>query len=519
MGYQYNTNESVKAYDQPKGIDSIMAKINVPNRTIFCRDNLEILEHINSESVDLIYLDPPFNKNKVFTAPTGSSAEGAEFSDIFREEDVKNEWLDTIEQDEPDLHGFLKSTRAIGNNNYTFCYLCYMSIRLMECKRILKEGGSIYLHCDPEMSHYLKIVLDCIFGDSNFRNEITWKRTFAHNDPNQYGKIADIILFYTKGDKYTFNKVYQPYDESYINNFFRYSDKQGQYRLVTLTGPGVNNKDEEWEGWHPKSKGRSWSVPKRIISKITGKKDNNDLTTNEKLDLMNKQGYIVFSKTGTPSFKSYLDDLPGVPCQSTWTDIPPVSAHSKEKTGYPTQKPLALLERIIKASTNEGDMVLDPFCGCATTCVAAEKLGRQWVGIDVSNMARELVNQRLNKETKQGELEVGKVIDIKPAEVSPPKRTDDGAKGEKQKYVYIISNPNFKGEYKVGIASDVKKRLNAYQTSDPNRAYKEEFSLLTPYFSEIEKQIHSDFDNHHEWVKGDLKEIIKAIKKYHKKGF
>ena len=456
MGYEYNIRESSMIHEKG-GEGFIMSKVNVPNRTIFCHDNLGVLENINSDCIDLIYLDPPFNKNKVFTAPTGSSAKGAEFSDIFREKDVKDEWLFTIQQDEPDLYAFLESTRIIGNTTYTYCYLCYMAIRLMECERILKSTGSIYLHCDPTMSHYLKIVMDCIFGDKQFRNEIIWAYTGPSNTKKWFPRKHDIILYYTKSNKYTFNA-----DSVRIS-----------YRGLSVQ----HNKDSN------------------AIGGIGGK------LTSENIKKYEDKGKLP---------------------EDWWDEnrhgMSPVGRIKSERTGYPTQKPLALLERIIKASSNKGDWVLDPFCGCATTCVASERLRRKWIGIDVSKMARKLVDERLNKTTEQGELTAGKIIDIEPAEVEPPKRTDEGAGSRKQKYIYIISNPKFKDEYKVGIASDVKKRLNSYQTSDPDRAYKEEFSLLTPHYTIIEQKIHSEFSNKHEWVEAKLSDIKRQINKYHKQG-
>ena len=190
-----------------------MEELNIKNRTIFCKDNLDILEGINSNSIDLIYLDPPFNKNKVFTAPIGTSAEGASFSDIFREEDVKDEWLKTIEEDHDELYKFLCGIKNRGNE-YNFCYLCYMAIRLIECQRILKDTGSLYLHCDPTMSHYLKLLLDVIFGEKNFRNEIIWH---YYNKMPTGGKVLDrqhdIIFHYTLNKKYTLNRVEEKKDK------------------------------------------------------------------------------------------------------------------------------------------------------------------------------------------------------------------------------------------------------------------------------------------------------------------
>ncbi len=483
---------------------------SIKNRTIFCHDNLEILKGIDSDCVDLIYLDPPFNKNKTFTAPIGSSAEGASFSDIFREEDVKDEWLLDIKEDNYLIHDFLSTVKIMdGRASYNFCYLAYMAIRLLECHRILKNTGSLYLHCDPTMSHYLKLLMDCIFNEKNYQNEVTWKRTSAHNDPKRFGRISDIIFFYTKSDDYYFNTVYLPYDQSYIDNSFRNKDARGAYKSQDLTGPGVNKQDPRWRDYHPSDSGRSWSVPKRVVKQILGDKSPDDLTTAQKLDLLYDNGYIDFSKNGTPRFRSYLGDLSGVPAQSIWTDINPLSSHAKERTGYPTQKPLVLLERIIAASCPAGGIVLDPFCGCATTCVASEKKGRQWVGVDVSIKAYELVKERMEKEVERKDELFKEEVDF---QTSPPVRTDMGADTRPQKYVYIISNTQYKGEWKVGIASNVKNRLNSYQTSDPNRGYVLEYSFLTPNFREIEAYIHERYDNRHEWVREpDMQKIVKDI--------
>lgn len=408
---------------------------NISNRTIFCKDNLEVLQGMNSESVDLIYLDPPFNKKKVFTAPIGSSAEGAEFSDIFREEDVKEEWLETIEQDNESIFGFLSGIRFIeGRTSYNFCYLAYMAIRLIECHRILKSTGSLYLHCDPTMSHYIKILLDCVFGEKQFRNEVIWHYNSGPRG-KCFGKRHDTIFLYSKtGKDHTFNKdsVREPYSK-YINIP---KSKQHYY--------------------HPDGKvmGDVWKL--------------NILAQNDK----------------------------------------------KERTGYPTQKPLALLERIIKASSNENDIVLDPFCGCATTCIAAEMLGRQWIGIDVSQKAYELVQKRLmQQELVPSHDGKGDLVAFK---TDAPQRTDQDKDYREKKWVYIISHPLHEDEYKVGIAKNWKSRLNSYQTSDPDRAFKMEYRIETADFKKLEKHIHNHerFDNRHEWVYGVLDEIIEEIEKY-----
>ena len=333
---------------------------NVKNRSIFCHDNIDVLEGINSECIDLIYLDPPFNKKKVFTAPIGSSAAGASFRDIFRKEHVKGEWLEIIKKNNDGLHTLLESVKIIeGGTSYNFCYLSYMAIRLIEMRRILKDTGSLYLHCDSTMSHYLKILMDLIFGEKNFRSEIIWNGGSVSGYKSQkkgWIRQYDNILYYTKTQQFTFNKIFFPYREEYIRKMFKKDEKGRYYRQR--------------------------------------------------------------------SHKKYYSDEGGVPCGHNWHDILSIQTitQSKQVVSYPTQKPLALMERIIRASSNKQDMVLDPFCGCATTCVAAEKLERQWIGIDVSIKAFELVKERLKKEVADPEslLQYENKVHC---DTSPPKRT------------------------------------------------------------------------------------------------
>lgn len=432
----------------------------IKKRTIFCRDNIDILQGIDTESIDLIYLDPPFNKKKTFYAPMGSSAEGAAFNDIFRKEDVKEEWVETIKEDNVPLYELLDfSRKAEGRTSYNFCYLAYMAIRLMELYRVLKDTGSIYLHCDPTMSHYLKLAMDCVFGEKNFRNEIVWGYKGPGNTKRYFPQKHDIIYYYVKnkGSKYTFNpkEVLIPYSEAFLKRRLYAESKQGK---------GIT---------------AQYSHDERTESEVKKKWGDGQLPTSV---------WTGFSTGGQMS--------------------------NKERMGYPTQKPLALLERIIKVSSNENDMVLDPFCGCATTCVAAEKLNRQWIGIDISVKAYELVKKRLKKEVELKEEMPLFYEELVNFETSPPLRTDLGKNPQKQKWVYIISHSNFPGEYKVGIAKNWKSRLNSYQTSDPERAFKIEYKKLTPKFREIEKYIHEKFDNKHEWVSGELKEIIHEIENY-----
>jgi site-specific DNA-methyltransferase (adenine-specific) len=394
--------------------------LNVKPRSIFCKDNLDILRGINNDCIDLIYLDPPFNKKKQFSAPVGSSAEGASFSDIFRQEDIKDEWVKGIEYENPELHAYLTGIKAIGGV-YNYCYLVYMAIRLIECKRVLKDTGSLYLHCDPTMSHYLKVVLDCVFGEKNFRNEIVWCYKFGGSGIRDFARKHDIIFRYCKTESFVFN-----------------------HQLM---------REFETES--------NW-----------GKRPDGKLLTD-------------------------------------WQYIPVINTMSKERTGYPTQKPLALLERIILASSNKGDVVLDPFCGCATTCIAAEKLGRKWIGVDVSHKAFELVKERLKKEVPPNLFRGEPVFST----IAPAR-----GKGEdkEQGFVYVITNNRDKGFYKIGIAKNVKARLNSYQTADPFRSFELVYQLKTPYFKEIERDIHAHFAADHEWIEADKAEIIKEIKRKNK---
>ena len=266
----------------------------------------------------------------------------------------------------------------IGRNDLT-AYLVMMTQRLVELHRVLKPTGSLWLHCDPSASHYLKIVLDTIFGPANFRGEVVWKRTSAHNDPKRPGRIHDLLLFYTKSDSYTWNKVFVPYSREYIESHYSNVDAQGRrYQLDNLTAPGhgTQSGQYEWHGKHP-PRGRMWSL------------------SQDKMDALLAAGRIHFTDSGMPRFVRYLDEMPGLPLQDVWDDIPPVNAMAKERLGYPTQKPLTLLERVITASSNPGDVVLDPFCGCGTAICAAQKLGRRWQGIDVTHLAVSLMKSRL----------------------------------------------------------------------------------------------------------------------------
>ena len=354
---------------------------NFADKTIWTGDNLDILRGMNSKSVDLIYLDPPFNSNRNYSAPVGSTAAGAAFKDTWTLSDLDVAWMGLIADEHPAIYKTLEAA-GLTHGKGMQSYLCMMAVRLLEMRRVLKNTGSVYLHCDPTASHYLKLTMDAVFGDDKYRSEIIWKRTGAHSDTRQgrrqHGRVHDVLFFYTKSQEWTWNPVYTEYDRDYVEQSYRYIEEGTgrRYRLDNLTGPG----------------GASKGNPKYEVMGVTRYWRYSEERMRELIDA----GRVIQRSPGTvPSYKRYLDEMPGVPLQDSWADIKPLQSRSKERIGYPTQKPLALLERIIRASSNEGDMVLDPFCGCATACVAAENLGRKWVGIDLSPKAIELVNIRL----------------------------------------------------------------------------------------------------------------------------
>ena len=376
-----------------------MGEPNWANRTIWTGDNLDVVRGMNSASVDLIYLDPPFKSDRTYAAPIGSKAAGAFFKDTWTLNDVDEAAQGEIRGLSPALWQAIEAagmTHSAGMK----AYLIMMTQRLLELHRALKATGSLYLHCDPTASHYLKTVLDGVFGKDNFRNEIIWKRTWAHNNPKRFGRITDVILNYSKSAVYTWNAQHVPYSDEYIRKAFRYKDERGRFATVLLTGAGTRTGEsgEAWRGYDPTESGRHWAVPRRVIEKLAGREALRR-SIGERLELLDEQGYIHWPRAGrVPMLKQYLEEMPGPLAQNLWDDIKRLSAQSKERIGFPTQKPVQLLKRIIAASSNPGEVVLDPFCGCATACVAAEQLERQWVGIDLSAKAAELVKWRMERE-------------------------------------------------------------------------------------------------------------------------
>jgi len=374
-------------------------------RVLYCADNLDVLrKHIRDESVDLIYLDPPFNSQRHYhlrvRVQSGDSAKPPvlAFTDIWKWiDEAYDQFMDECSNER--LRRLMVALVEHLGRGSTCAYLLFMAPRLVELHRVLKRTGSIYLHCDPTASHYLKVIMDAIFGERYFRNEIVWRRTNAHSGVKRWASIHDILLFYTKGNTYTWNTVYMQYKPGYVDKAYRYADERGRYQLRTLTQPAITpgNGCQAWNGIDPTRDGRKWVIPRLTAKMVFAEHGSANMTIQEKLDALEQAGFIVWRKgTKWPRIKLYLDTNRGVCIQDIIDDIPRIASSDKERIGYPTQKPPALLERIVQASSNEGDVVLDPFCGCGTTVVAAEKLGRNWIGIDNSHVAISLTMSRLS---------------------------------------------------------------------------------------------------------------------------
>jgi adenine specific DNA methylase Mod len=371
---------------------------------LFFGDNLKMLRgHVADESVDLVYLDPPFNSaanyNVLFQEKSGeqSAAQIHAFEDTWQwTQEAEGAYQETVTGAPERVVKILEALRGFLGTSDMMAYLTMMTPRLLELHRVLKETGSIYLHCDPTASHYLKLLMDAVFGPVNFKSEIIWKRTSAHSSAKRYGPVHDTILFYSKSDKFIWNPIFQPYDQHYIDEFYTHVDGDGRrWRRSDLTGAGIRHgaTGEVWRGIDVTAKGRHWFVPPTELDKLDAE---------GKIHWPAKAG-------GVPMLKRYLDEQPGVPLQDIWTDLPPLHNLAAERLGYPTQKPEALLERIIKASSNEGDVVLDPFCGCGTAVTVAERLHRRWIGIDVTHIAISLIRSRLH-DTFGGELAPYEVV-------------------------------------------------------------------------------------------------------------
>lgn len=349
---------------------------------LYYGDNLDVLRrHVADESVDLVYLDPPFNSNAsynvLFAEQDGSraAAQISAFEDTWQWDQASARLYQQVVERGGDVSAAMQAFRAFLSESNMLAYLSMMAPRLLELRRVLKSTGSFYLHCDTTASHYLKLLLDAVFGAERFRNEISWRRSNPKSlSTINFPNCRDIILRYTKGDSFTFNKVYGEHDPAYVKKAYRYTETDGRrYRLLPLLNPNDNRPNLTYEFLGVT---RVWRW------------------TRERMQKAYEEGLVIQLKPGAvPQYKKYLEDSAGRTITDDWDDIQ--QAAGNEALGYPTQKPEALLDRIIKASSNEGDVVLDPFCGCGTTVASAQKLGRPWIGIDITHLAINLIKHRL----------------------------------------------------------------------------------------------------------------------------
>ncbi len=357
--------------------------------TLFFGDNLDVMrERIPSDSVDLIYLDPPFNSkatyNIVYKSPVGADAQRKAFEDTWRWEDGAEAAMEGVRRADVRIFQVLRALQGFLGQSDVMAYLAMMTVRLLEMRRVLRSTGSIYLHCDPTASHYLKIVLDAIFGQQNFRGEIIWRRTNARATTGRWPRLHDTLLHYSKSDAFVFRSLKVKADENKLPHTLITGKDGKKYQTYELTGPGVTKDGESgrpWRGFNPAKYGRHWA------------------NSHGTMDMWEEAGLIHWpAKNGFPRRKSVAPFDPSqreVVVGDVWTDIDRINQSSKERLGYPTQKPLALLERIISASSNAGDTILDPFCGCGTAIHAAERLNRNWIGIDITYLAIQVIEDRI----------------------------------------------------------------------------------------------------------------------------
>lgn len=382
-----------------------MPRKPITMNTLFYGDNLAILrEYTADESVDLVYLDPPFNSsrnyNVLFKDESGKESESqiTAFEDTWHWDRAAERTYQELATDSPErIATMIGALRGFIGSSEMMAYLVMMTARLIELHRVLKPTGSLYLHCDPSASHYLKIILDTVFGPENFRSEVIWKRSSAHNSAKRFGPVHDTIFLYTKTDQYTWNPIYQPLPQETIDQWYNNVEPVTgrRFNRADLTAAGVRtgSSGATWRGISPTSKGRHWAVPGFVREIVEGK------DTLEALDSLDAAGRLFWPKRdgGMPMLKRYLDESKGIPAQDVISDISPLNNVAAERLGYPTQKPIALLERLVIASSNPGDTVLDPFCGCGTTIAAAQKLDRLWIGIDITHLSIALQKYRLEQ--------------------------------------------------------------------------------------------------------------------------
>ncbi len=371
---------------------------------LYYGDNLDILRrYVRDETVDLVYLDPPFNSKATYNVlfhekdGTDAAAQIMAFDDSWRwDQAAASAYRQVVEAGGAPAEALQAFRRLLGDNDM-LAYLVMMAPRLVELRRVLKPTGSIYLHCDPTASHYLKVLMDAVFGATGFRNEIIWKRTGAHGSAGQYARVHDVLLFFSRSSCYTWSAPRAAISPDYLRAKFRLTDTATSRRFqdISLTGPGTAGADsgQPWRGFDPTALGRHWAIPGRVLDSAGIVRR----SIQETLDALDTAGLIYWPQRGAgfPRLKWFEDMAEGAIQPDMWVDLPPINSQAQEALGYPTQKPEALLGRIISASSNPGDLVLDPFCGCGTAVVAAQRLARRWIGIDVTHLAVNLMRTRL----------------------------------------------------------------------------------------------------------------------------
>jgi site-specific DNA-methyltransferase (adenine-specific) len=417
---------------------------------LYFGDNLDILrEYIPDESVDLIYLDPPFNSQagyNVLFESRKSDAESAQ-AQAFRD---SWSWLEDAQESYRELMGFGGNTARLIDALKTalkesdmMAYLVMMAVRLRELHRKLKPTGSLYLHCDPTASHYLKVVLDGVFGPGAFKSEVIWKRTSAHSAAQRWADVHDCILFYSKTNDYVWNKLFTEYDDSYKARYKHVDESGRRWADDNLTGPGTRRGDSgaPWKGFNPTDKGVHWKISNKAVFEAIGEEAGAKLSTTHKLDVLDQHGLIHWPRSGGfPRFKRVLGK--GLALQDLILDISPLNSQAQERTGYPTQKPLALLDRIIRASSNPGQVVLDPFCGCGTTVEAAEQADRQWIGIDIAVHAVKVIEGRLADLAEKRGRHVDYEIELLPRDFASAVKLAERDKYQFQWWANYLFNPH-----------------------------------------------------------------------------
>lgn len=388
---------------------------------LYYGDNLDVLRrHVADKSVDLVYLDPPFNSNASYNVlfaerdGTQAAAQIKAFEDTWRWDEGAARAFEEVVEAGGRVSQAMQAFRTFLGDSDMLAYLAMIAPRLVELRRVLKPTGSLYLHCDPTASHYLKMILDAVFGPENFRSEVIWRRSSGHNKVSrQYGPIHDTIFFFAKSDECYFQPGFTPVSRGYIREWFTGEDARGPFRTNMLTGPGTRTgtSGQPWKNFDPTTVGRHWAIPATLRKELPPEAE--AWTTHQCLDRLNEGGFIYIPRAGEgqPKYKQYVSA--GIPYQDVWAYQPYTQGclygvedaidedvkwlqHDEERLGYPTQKPEGLLKRIIESSCPADGIVLDPFCGCGTTIAAAQKLGRRWIGIDITHLAISLIKQRLD---------------------------------------------------------------------------------------------------------------------------